>query len=119
MSCARWLNTSCSPRENEVDTGDCADDWKPEIIRQFDYLRAISAPMRRRILRDVSGIRRFLYQYRPVSIESGYLQKVLLDNQLWLSPVSRFNDPFDGRLAIDVSGSASEKRQALMSVFQR
>jgi Protein of unknown function (DUF2971) len=76
------------------------------------------SPFERRVMRYKMGLPRALYKYRPIPLEGDHVRRkqfedLVLDNQLWLSTVSSFNDPFEGHAAYDVPYTGTELRRQL------
>lgn len=79
------------------------DQHVEQILAGFNA----STPFRRRLMLRQAGLPRSLYKYRALPPESDQagrerFEQLLLHNQLWMSKVEAFNDPFEGQATYEV-----------------
>lgn len=96
-----------------------ADDLMLEIMH-LDY-RDRRSLIRKKIKFGEKRARRFLYKYKSLptfendsndAARIEQLRSLLLDNNLWLSSPTAFNDPFDLRCQVDVEATTQERKVA-------
>jgi hypothetical protein len=57
-----------------------------------------------------------LYKYRP---KNDTTEKIIRENKLWFSSCLDFNDPFEGRIFPDFSGTKEDHRNFLMAMYSK
>lgn len=62
----------------------------------------------------------WLYKFHSLDEEMlGYTERIFTHGELYFSPISKFNDPFDCRPRYEWKGSEADLRASLQGVFQR
>jgi hypothetical protein len=57
-----------------------------------------------------------LYKYRPIDERT---QRIVRENKLWFSSPLKFNDPFEGRIFPDFSGTEEDHRRFLRLMYEK
>lgn len=98
-------------RSAQIRTEDSKID---ELIRQLEKLEKHT--LRRKLRTPPNRYTRFLYKYRPGNDE--YLKDIIINNRLWLSSPSNFNDPFDACINYNFSGTSQQKLEAIKRILK-